>query len=291
PKIWRKARTDPTSGVITALSLPFRIYFALWIFVDLSERIGISIIIRQRFSGFTVIVGFIAFLIFLWSLAEFIGELSKRRMSSRGNISGVSVILFLKRAAKIAIVIFGVIAILGILGFNVTTGLAALGIGGIALALGAQKTVENFVGSVTLITDQPVRVGDFCKVGETVGTVEKIGMRSTKIRTNERTIVTIPNGDFSSEKIENYAHRDRFLFHNILGLRYETTPDQIRYVLVEVRSLLYGHPKVSPDPARIRFLEYGSSSLNLEIFSYIDTLSFDEYLEVKEDLLLRIMDI
>lgn len=291
PKIWRKARTDPTSGVITALSLPFRIYFALWIFVDLSERIGISIIIRQRFSGFTVIVGFIAFLIFLWSLAEFIGELSKRRMSSRGNISGVSVILFLKRAAKIAIVIFGVIAILGILGFNVTTGLAALGIGGIALALGAQKTVENFVGSVTLITDQPVRVGDFCKVGDISGTVEKIGMRSTKIRTNDRSIVTIPNGDFSSEKIENYAHRDRFLFHNILGLRYETTPDQIRYLLVEIRAALYAHPKMNPNPARVRFLGFGESTLDLEIWSYIDAAGFDEYLEVKEDLLLRIMDI
>lgn len=291
PKFWRKARVDPTLGVIQALSLPFRIYLAVWIFVDLSERIGISIILRQKFSGLTMIVGFIAFLIFLWSLAEFIGEFSKRRMSSRGNVSGVSVILFLQRAAKIAIVIFGIIAILGILGFNVTTGLAALGIGGIALALGAQKTIENFVGSVTVITDQPVRVGDFCKVGDTVGTVEKIGMRSTKIRTNERTIVTIPNGSFSSDKIENYAHRDRFLFHNIIGLRYETTPDQIRFLLVEIRALLYSHPKMNPNPARVRFLGFGESTLNLEIWSYIDGANFDEYLEVKEDLLLRIMDI
>lgn len=291
PLVWRKARVDPTLGVITALSLPFRIYFAVWIFVALSEEIGISIILRQMFSGLTVIIGLVAFLIFLWSLSEFIGDFSKRRMSSRGNVSGVSVILFLKRAAKIAIIVFGVIAILGILGFNVTTGLAALGIGGIALALGAQKTVENFVGSVTLITDQPVRVGDFCKVGETVGTVEKIGMRSTKIRTNERTIVTIPNGDFSSEKIENYAFRDRFLFTTILGLRYETTPDQIRYLLVEIRTLLYSHPKMNPNPARVRFLGLGTFSLDLEIWSYINAINFDEYLEVKEDLLLRIMDI
>ena len=291
PKFWRKARIDPTLGVISALSLPFRIYLAVWIFVDLSERIGISIILRQRFSGLTIIVGFIAFLIFLWSLAEFIGEFSKRRMSSRGNVSGVSVILFLKRAAKIAIVIFGIIAILGILGFNVTTGLAALGIGGIALALGAQKTIENFVGSVTLITDQPVRVGDFCKVGDTVGTVEKIGMRSTKIRTNERTIVTIPNGSFSSDKIENYAHRDRFLFHTVIGLRYETTPDQIRFLLVEIRAALYAHPKMNPNPARVRFLGFGESTLDVEIWSYIDAANFDEYLEVKEDLLLRIMEI
>src|SRR5690606_23005857 len=135
------------------------------------------------------------------------------------------------RAAKIAIVALGIIWILGAIGVDITTGLAALGIGGLALALGAQKTIENFVGSVTLITDQPIRVGDFCSVAGTTGTIEKIGMRSTRIRTLDRTVVTIPNGEFSSSKIENYAHRDRFWFHPVIGLRYETTPDQIRYLL------------------------------------------------------------
>ncbi|HET8884915.1 MAG TPA: mechanosensitive ion channel family protein [Salinimicrobium sp.] len=291
PKMWKKSRTEPTKGIVTAFALPIRIYLAVWLYVLFSQELGISIIVRQSLSGITIIIGFVAILILLWRLTDFLGDFSRRRMVLKGNASGVSIVLFLKRAAKIAIVIFGIIAILGIIGVDVTTGLAALGIGGLALALGAQKTIENFVGSVTLITDQPVRVGDFCKVGDTTGTVERIGMRSTKIRTNERTIVTIPNGQFSSEKIENFAHRDRFLFSIKMGLRYETSPDQLRYVLIEVRSLLYGHPKVSPDPARIRFTEYGSSSLNLEIFSYISTLSFDEYLEVKEDLLLRIMDI
>jgi MscS family membrane protein len=212
-------------------------------------------------------------------------------MSARGNISGVSVALFLKRAAKIAIVVFGVIAILGAVGVDITTGLAALGIGGLALALGAQKTIENFVGSVTLITDQPIRVGDFCKVGDTMGTVEKIGMRSTRIRTLDRTLVTIPNGEFSSSKIENFAHRDRFWFHPIISLRYESTPDQIRYLLVELRAILYAHPMVTSDPARVRFIELGADSINLEVFTYVKATTFDEFLEVKEDLLLRIMDI
>lgn len=289
-RFWRQAGTEPTSGVIRALSLPFRIYLAVWIFIALSERIGISIILRQKLSGITIIMGIIAFIIFLWSLTNFISDFSRKKMSARGNVSGVSVVLFLKRAAKIGIGVLGAIAILSILGIDVTAGLAALGIGGIALALGAQKTVENFVGSVTLITDQPVRVGDFCKVGDIVGTVEQIGMRSTKIRTNERTIVTIPNRDFASEKIENFAHRDRFLFTTLLQLRYETTPDQLRFLLVEIQTLLYSHPKLSPNP-RVRFLQLGTSSLDLEIWSYVSTFSFDEYLEVKEDLLLRIMDV
>jgi MscS family membrane protein len=288
---WKKARTEPTSGIIGALGLPFRLYIAVWLFIYLSQEIGISIILRQRFSGITLIIGLIAFLILLWQLADFIGSFSKNRMSLRGNISGVSVVLFLQRTAKVAIVIFGIIAVLGAIGFDITTGLAALGIGGIALALGAQKTIENFVGSVTVIADQPVRVGDFCKVGNMVGTVEKIGMRSTRIRTLDRTVVTIPNGKFSSENIENYAHRDRFWFHPTFGLRYETTPEQIRYLLVELRAVLYAHPMVSPDPARVRFVELGSDSINLEVFAYITVATFDEFLEVKEDLLLQMMDV
>ena len=288
---WPKARTEPTSGIIGALGLPFRLYIAVWLFIFLSQEIGISIILRQRFSGITLLIGLLAFLLLLWQLADFIGAFTKNRMSLRGHISGVSVVLFLQRTAKVAIVIFGIIAVLGAIGVDVTTGLAALGIGGIALALGAQKTIENFVGSVTVIADQPVRVGDFCKVGSLVGTVEKIGMRSTRIRTLDRTVVTIPNGKFSSENIENYAHRDRFWFHPTFGLRYETTPEQIRYLLVELRAVLYAHPMVSPDPARVRFVELGSDSINLEVFAYITVATFDEFLEVKEDLLLQMMDV
>ncbi|MDT0685951.1 mechanosensitive ion channel family protein [Autumnicola psychrophila] len=288
---WKKARTEPTSDVIKALALPVRLYLAVLLFVIISQNIGISIILRQKFSGITLIIAILAFLILLWSLAEIIGSFSKRQMSHRGSVSGVSVVLFLQRVAKVAIVIFGVIAILGSLGVDVTTGLAALGIGGIALALGAQKTIENFVGSVTVISDQPVRVGDFCKVGNTIGTVERIGMRSTRIRTLARTVVTIPNGQFSSENIENYAHRDQFWFQTLLSLRYETTPDQIRYLLVELRSVLYAHPMVSPEPARVRFVELGADSLNIEVFAYITVKVYDDFLEVREDLLLQLMDV
>lgn len=289
--LWRKAATEPTSGIILALALPIRLYMAVWLFVASSQEVGISIIIRQRFNDFTVLIGMVAFLLLLWRLSDFLGNFSKNRLMMRGHLAGVSAILFFRRLVKIAIVIFGVIAILGAFGVDVTTGLAALGIGGIALALGAQKSVENFVGSVTLIADQPIRVGDFCKIGDTIGTVEQIGMRSTRIRTLDRTVVTIPNGELSSSKIENYAHRDRFRMYAVLNMRYETSPDQLRYLLVEIRAILYAHPKVDPDPARVRFVELAAASLNIEIFAYIHAKDFHEYLEIKEDLYLRIMDV
>lgn len=291
PWFWAGAKEDRSSRIINAFALPIKIYLAVWLFSAVSEEIGISIIIRQMLSRTTLIVGFIAFLLLLWRLTEFIGAFSKERMSTRGNLSAVSVVLFLRRAAKMAIVIFGIIAILGTFGVDVTTGLAALGIGGLALALGAQKTIENFVGSVTVITDQPVRVGDFCMVGDTKGVVEKIGMRSTRIRTLERTLVTIPNGEFSSSKIENYAHRDKFLYNPVLALRYESTPEQLRFLLVELRAILFAHPLVYDEPARVRFVELASDSVNIAVFAYLNVATFDEYLEVKEDLLLRMMDV
>jgi MscS family membrane protein len=291
PLLWKRARTDPHAGIIKAFSLPIQIYLTVVFFVVCSQEAGISIIVRQRFSNLTVVVGLIAVLLLLWQILDTSTHYVEKRMGRKRNQAAVSAVLFIRRAAKIALVFIGVIMVLGTFGFDVTTGIAALGIGGIALALGAQKTVENFVGSVTLIADQPVRVGDFCKVGDVVGTVEQIGMRSTQIRTNDRTVVTIPNGMFSSLQIENFFHRDRFWFHPVFRIRFDATPDQIRYLLVELRAVLYAHPKVDPSSARVRFIEIGTDAFKLEVFSYILAADFDRFLEIQEDIYLRMMDV
>lgn len=290
PLVWHKARTEATAGIIQSFVLPIRLYLAVWLFVVASRAAGISIIVRQRLNDLTLIVGVVAFLLLLWQLLDFITRLVEKRMLHHGNQSGVSALLFLRRAAKVALVIFGSIIILDTFGWDVTTWLTALGIGGIAIALGTQKTVENFVGSVTLIADHPVRVGDFCLAGGVLGTVEQIGMRTTKIRTLGRTVVSIPNGELSSLKIENFAPRDKFLFNPTLGLRYETTPEQLRYLLVELRAILFAHPKIDSGP-RIRFTGFAPDSLKLEVWSYIKTISNDEFLEVQEDLYLRFMEV
>jgi MscS family membrane protein len=192
---------------------------------------------------------------------------------------------------KILIATFAGVAVLHSFGVNVITVLAGLGVGGIAVALAAQKTLENFIGGITLYADQPVRVGEFCRFGGTVGTVDEVGLRSTRVRTLDRTVVTIPNAEFSNLQIENFARRDRIWYHPTIRLRYETTPDQMRYILVEGLRLLYAHPKIDSASARIRFVGFGSSSLDLEVFSYVTVNDYGEYLEVAEDLNLRIMDL
>lgn len=290
-KVWRKAEQDSQSRIIRAFFRPVQLFLAVWIFVFATEQADISIIVRQRLSSLSVIFYILATLLLIWQLLNAGSNITQRNLAKRGNQAGVSAILFLRRAAKIAMVFIAIIAVLDTFGFNVTTGIAALGIGGIALALGAQKTVENFVGSVTLIADQPVRVGDFCKVGDVVGTVEQIGMRSTQIRTNDRTVVTIPNGEFASLKIENFTHRDKFLFAPSFYFKLDTTPDQIRYLLVEMRAVLYAHPKVDAIPARIRFVGVSKDGLKFEVFSYINAVDFDMFLSVQEDVYLYLLNV
>lgn len=277
-------------GLVRAVTVPIQWFVAVALFVSLGQRVGISIIVRQYFSEGVVIVAWVSVLWLIWRLVDVIATVSEQHMTNQARFGALSAVLFLRRSSRLLLVAVGIIVALHTAGFNVTTGLAALGIGGIAFALGAQKMMENLVGSMTLVFDQAVRIGDFCKVGETLGTIEQIGMRSTRIRTLDRTVVIIPNGDFSARKIENYTHRDRFLFRPILGVRYQTSPEQLRDLLTQLRGMLYSHPQVHPDPARVRFLGFASSSLDIEIFAYIMASDYEHFLEVQEDLNLRIAD-
>jgi MscS family membrane protein len=169
--------------------------------------------------------------------------------------------------------------------------IAGLGIGGLAVALAAQSTLQNFISGITLYFDKPIAIGDYCRFGSREGTVEFIGMRSTRIRTLDRTLVTIPNSEFSNMQIENYAKRDRMFLNTTLQLRYETTPDQLRFVLAEIRKLLISHPKVASDPLRVRFAGFGNHSLDIDIFGYVLTSNKAEFLAVREDIFLRIMSL
>jgi MscS family membrane protein len=134
-------------------------------------------------------------------------------------------------------------------------------------------------------------VGDFCRAGDHLGTVENIGLRSTRIRTLKRTAVSIPNGQLAMMSLENFTVRDKIWFHHTLHLRYETTADQLRYILAEIRKMLYEHSKVESPSARTRFVRFGNSSLDLEVFAYVLETEYDPFLHIQEDLLLRIMDI
>lgn len=217
-----------------------------------------------------------------------IGTGPKRLFTGSG---GIAMERLLIRLSKFLVVLTGVIILFYIAGVNLTAVLTGVGIGGIALALAAQKSLENLFGAMTIISDKPIRVGDFCRAGEFKGTVEDIGMRSTRIRTPGRSVVSVPNGQLIVMSLENYSLRDKFLFSQRIHLDYETSADQLRRCLMEIRTVLSGHSKVEAETARVNLSAFRELSIEVEVFAYILDTSFEAFLVIQEELLLRIMDI
>jgi len=194
--------------------------------------------------------------------------------------------------------LLGIVAAAGLLavgaqrlGLPVYGIVAGLGVGGLAIALAAQSTVENLIGGLSLFADKPIRVGDTCRYGSDEGTVEAIGIRSTRIRGNDRTLTTVPNGILSKMPLASLAQRDQMLIRSVIGVRYETSPEQLRYLLAKIREALLSHEKIAADSVRVRFIGFGASSLDIELFAYVKTTKGTELLAVREEIFLQVMDI
>ena len=277
---------------LTALARgPLRLAVGVLVFSGGKHLLRPSVVVRAVLSSAEEALLIIAVTWAFLRLVDVGVEMIRERLRERRQIQGLQLLPPGRKTLKALIIAMAILVTLDNFGFNVTALLAGLGVGGIAVALAAQKTLENLFGGFTLYADRPVQVGDFCRFGDYIGTVEEIGLRSTRIRTLDRTLVSVPNAQFAGLQLENYSKRDRMRYHPTIGLRYETTPDQLRYVLVEVRRMLYAHPMVDPDPARVRFVGFAAYSLDLEVFAYVDVTEYGEFLEVAEDLNLRILDI
>jgi MscS family membrane protein len=196
-----------------------------------------------------------------------------------------------RRGADVLALSFCGFLVLRYFGFDPTAALAGLGIGGIAVALAAQKTLENVIAGLSLIFDKAVRVGDSLKFGEMVGTVDYIGLRSTRIRTLDRTILSVPNGQIASVGIETLSERDKYRFRHVVGLRYGTTVDQMRAVIDAVRALLLKNANTDSDSVQVRFFRLGSFSLDIEIVAYVFAGDWGAFLTIQQDLLLQIMEV
>jgi len=290
-KIWRRRRKLPEPRRWTAVSGPIWLLLAVAVHFFLTNLIRIPLLHRSYYNRLSVVVLVVAVAWLTLRLLTRGLDALRNRAIARGSAGTGSLVLLGQRIIKVLVFIAAGLGILGAMGFNMTTALAGLGIGGLAIGFGAQKTIENLFGGVSLLADEVIRVGDSGNFGGRVGTVEDISLRSTRIRTVERTELSIPNGSLATMNIENLTRRDKILFNPALGLRYETSPDQLRFVLAECRRLLYEHPKVETASARIRFAGFLDSTLSLEIFSYVLTRDMAEFTAIREDLLLRIMDI
>ena len=261
--------------------------FIHYIFVFL---IGASIVYRQYYRR--VLWVFFAVGAY-WLITRITRNVSTRvisRLTASGRMGERSVVSLMRRVLEVlAFIIIGLI-VLSSLGVNVTAALAGLGIGGLAVGLGAQKTFENLLGGISILTDKALQIGDACRIGDQRGTVEDIGLRSTKLRTEERTVVTIPNGTVATAVLENFRQRDKILFRQTVRLRYDLAPDHIRYALHELRAALKQNNRVEDATSRVRLLRFVDTGMDVEIYAYILVRDYAEFLALQEDMLLSIAD-
>jgi MscS family membrane protein len=288
--VLRNTKHSPSGRLKRFIAGPIRFLLAVLFWQASVTLLNPSPALQALIKAHTVFI--IIFTWFVMGLLDFIFDRLADRLRGDGQRSAAVMLLPpLRNAVKIILVVVALIIWLDNIGFKVTTLLAGLGVGSIAVALAAQKSIENLIGAITLYTSKPVRVGDFCKFGDFLGTIEEIGLRATRVRTLDNTIVTVPNGEFMNLHIDNFTKRKKIWYHPRISLRYETSPDQIRSILAEIKKLLTSHPRVLPDPARVRFTTFGAYSLDLDIYAYIDETRYGEFLEIAEDLNLQIMDI
>jgi MscS family membrane protein len=227
----------------------------------------------------------------MWRVVDVAREALWSSAWARTSASALSLISVGGRLAKLIVAAFGLVAALSELGYPVAGMLAGLGLGGLALALAAQKTVENLFGSASLALDRPFGVGDFVKVEDFVGTVEAIGLRSTKFRTLDRTLVSIPNGRLADMRLESYSARDRMRLACTLGLVYGTTAEQLRRVLHGLEEVLRSHPRIWPEAVVVRFKEFGACSLDVEVMAWFETPDWSEFQLIRQEVLLRFMEV
>jgi MscS family membrane protein len=271
------------------LPIPVRLLLVAIVIRILVATVTLPLLARQFWRTAALFIGLTAFVWWLLILnrsAE--GFFLRRRPTLSGS---ASVLRLLRRSIDGLLLFASLIFVLYHFGVNVTAALAGLGVGGIAVALAAQKTLENIIGGVSLIADEAVRVGDFLNLGDVQGTVEDVGLRSTRIRTLDRTLISLPNGQVANMRLETISVRDKFWFHPVIGLRYETTPVQLRSILAKVRDLLRRHPNIDPASVRVRFIRFGASSLDVDIFAYASADDWSNFLEIQEELLFDIIDV
>ena len=234
------------------------------------------------------------FVVFFWTVWRLIDVarvvLSSSRWAHASN-SSRALLPLASRVTKVMVLAVAIVDLLSLLGYPVASLLAGLGLGGLALALAAQKTVENLFGAFSIGIDQPFREGDFVKVEDFVGTVETLGLRATRFRTLDRTLISVPNGRLVDMRLESYSARDRMRLATVIGLVYETTAQQMRDVLGGLERVLREHPKIWPDAVTVRFQQFGASSLDIEIMAWFQVPEWSDFQAIRQDILLRFMEV
>ena len=277
--VWETRHGMPLKGIIAILIHSFFFY--------LLEPPLLYRVYYFRFMA-TLLMG-----CFLWLLSTiadrgFEHAVNRTRAHHGG---GESILVLMQRLTRIVLLTIALLTALGLFGFNVKTTLAGLGIGGLAIALAAQKSLENIIGGVSLLMDKALRVGDFCQIGDQLGTVEDIGLRSLKLRTLDQNLSVVPNGSLAHMQFQNMARRSKLLINQTFSLRIETQAEQLRFVLDRVQSMLDQHPAIESGCCRVRVMSFVGAAFQMELFAYGKTGDWAQFTAIRQDVILRIAEI
>jgi MscS family membrane protein len=274
---------------------PLIIFLALsiqliWMLISM-RSLGFTLTFRVAYARVALALDVLALAWLLRRILSLRLERARHLVLEKDRTGTQSLMLLGERLLRALVVLVAIFAILAIVGVDTKTALAGIGIGGIALALGAQRTVENLLGGILLLTDKAIAIGDFCSISNRVGVVEDITLRSVRLRTPDRTLVSIPAGVLAQSGIENFATREKILAQSTLRLRYGTSVEQVTRILGDIRKILDESSNLESATSRIRLVNFGAEAIELEVFAYVLTADFNRFLEVREELLLRIASV
>ena len=270
--------------------LPLSVVIMALILSEVMVYAGVSVTLREPVNRFTDIASWLAL---TWLLLRVIDAIFTRAVNlsyKKNYTERVSILGLMRKVVKALLLIFAVIVIFGNLGFDLTTGIAALGVGGLALALGAQKTIENLVGSVVVVADSPVRIGDYCKFGTYEGTVIDIGIRSSRVRTLTRTVVTVPNGDFSSMQIENFTSRDMFRFFHQLYLKRTADIDVVFKMVTDLDNFLKEHEMTNQEWNQVNISELRQDCYVIQLQAYLNANNVVDFYDKQNVLFVEVLN-
>jgi MscS family membrane protein len=290
-RVWCKLQKLPIKTVWdTPLGLPLRCVIAIVLHGFFVYLLYVPLLYRVYYARFlaALLVGCLAWLVSRLSDKGFDRVVTWRRTQRAG---GESILIVMQRLTHITMAIVALVAALALFGLNVKTTLTGLGIGGLAIALAAQKSLENLIGGVSLLMDKAVHVGDFCEIGGQLGTVEDIGLRSLKLRTLDQNLLVVPNGSLAQMQFQNMKARPKLLLNQNFSLRIETQAEQLRFVLNRVQNILDEHPAIESGTSRVRVGAFAGAAFQLELFAYGKTGDWAEFTAIRQDVILKIAEI
>ncbi len=263
-------------------------YFLIFKLIDIGlASLGLSLRAKVWFAS--GLLDYLALVVISLGIIEILTGFYLEKHRLKKSFSS-AIVRPLSTTLKVLVTLGIILAWLADAGFNIATVLTGLGIGSLAVALAAQKTLENVFGAFTMYVARPIAPGDFCQFGDIIGTVEEIGLRSTRIRKLDRKVVHVPNSEFSSRHLENFSEIDRRLYRKSLRISLQTSPDEIRKVLIALRSLIHRHEKILEEARRVRFENIETDAYVIVLNCYVGIISIEDYKAIEEDLNLRILD-